>query len=113
MESKEQTPAVDDDTPMTLDQACTEIFRGMIKPATLRAESARGRLVIERIGRRDFVTRSGVKEMRRLCQGPRAAPPSSQIRPGIAEGTRAEAALAAALRSAKELRKPKTGKVCR
>lgn len=47
---------ISDDEPMTLAEACETIFRGHIKPATLRAEAARGRLVIERIGRRDFVT---------------------------------------------------------
>ena len=70
MEAEERTPAIDDDAPMTLAQACTEIFHAMIKPSTLRIEAAKCRLVIERIVRRDCVTRAGVMEMRRLCQVP-------------------------------------------
>jgi hypothetical protein len=37
--------------PITLADACNEIFRGKIKPGTLRAEAARGNLTIFRIGR--------------------------------------------------------------
>ena len=57
-----------DDEPLTLAEACQLIFRKTISPATLRAEADRGRLVIERIGRRDFVTRRAIREMRQLCQ---------------------------------------------
>ncbi|HWV19494.1 MAG TPA: hypothetical protein VN036_00525 [Devosia sp.] len=57
-----------EDEPMTLKEACQLIFRDSITPATLRAEADRGRLVIERIGRRDFVTRRAIREMRKLCE---------------------------------------------
>lgn len=57
-----------DDEPMTLEEACEVIFKGAIKPATLRAEAERGTLILERIGRRDFVTRTAIREMRRKCQ---------------------------------------------
>jgi hypothetical protein len=57
-----------DDEPLTLDEACRDIFRNTIRPATLRAEAARGNLVIERIGRRDFVTRAAIAEMREKCR---------------------------------------------
>ena len=60
--------AVDDDEPLTLADACREVFKNRITPASLRAEAARGRLVIEKVGRRHFVTRAAIREMRRLCQ---------------------------------------------
>lgn len=64
-----RTDAIDDDDePLTLAEACKVIFRNTISPATLRAEAERGRLVIERIGRRDFVTRSAIREMRKKCE---------------------------------------------
>src|ERR1700724_2696253 len=59
-----------DDTPLTLAEACERIFHGQIKPSTLRAEARRGRLVIERIGRRDFVTPRAIREMRERCRSP-------------------------------------------
>lgn len=61
------TPETDDE-PLTLEEACREIFRDAITPATLRAEAARGRLALERIGRRDFVTRAAIREMRKKCR---------------------------------------------
>src|ERR1700680_5136501 len=57
-----------DDAPLTLAEACEQIFHGQIKPSTLRAEARRGRLVIERIGRRDFVKPRAIKEMREKAQ---------------------------------------------
>lgn len=63
-----QTADDGDDYPLTLKEACTLIFRDTISPATLRAEADRGRLVIERIGRRDFVTRRAIREMRKRCE---------------------------------------------
>lgn len=57
-----------DDDPITLAQACEIIFHGAIKPATLRAEAARGRLALRRIGRQDFVTLRDVREMVALCR---------------------------------------------
>lgn len=57
-----------EDEPLTLAEACQLIFRNAISPATLRAEAGRGRLTIERIGRRDFVTRRAIREMRKKCE---------------------------------------------
>jgi len=57
-----------DEEPLTLKEACQVIFRNAISPATLRAEADRGRLVIERIGRKDFVTRRSIREMRKKCE---------------------------------------------
>lgn len=62
------TDAQLDETPLTLDEACRDIFRNTIRPSTLRAEAARGNLTIERIGRRDFVTRAAIAEMREKCR---------------------------------------------
>ena len=99
--------ALDDDEPMTLAEACEVVFRGTIKPATLRAEAARGNLVIERIGRRDFVTRSALREMRTKCRVQQKEPASgTTAKPGtgLSETERSNVALAAALRSARGLR---------
>ncbi|WP_143154435.1 hypothetical protein [Devosia limi] len=90
-----------DDDPLTLRDACDLIFRGAISPATLRAEARRGRLVIERIGRRDFVTRAGIKAMRKLCEvQPTPAKSPSDYWP---EETRATAARLACEATARAL----------
>jgi hypothetical protein len=102
IESEGRTPAIDDDAPMTLAEACTIVFRDLIKPGTLRAEARRGRLTIERIGRRDFVTRAALKEMRELCRTPRAALMS--IDQAMPDPNRAKRSIEAALASAVALR---------
>lgn len=97
-----------DDEPMTLAEACCIVFRGAIKPATLRAEAARGNLVIERIGRRDFVTRAAIREMRERCRVQQREPASGTTRSqvsGTSETAQQSAALVAALQSARALRK--------
>ncbi|MCP4319529.1 MAG: hypothetical protein GY789_26975 [Hyphomicrobiales bacterium] len=99
---------IGDDDPMTLLEACQIVFRGTIKPATLRAEAARGNLVVERIGRRDFVTRAAIQEMRERCRAQQKVPASGLTETqdcGSSEMERRSAALAAALKSARELRK--------
>ena len=58
----------DDDQPMTLAEACKVIFKDAIGPSTLMAEARRGKLVMERIGRRWFVTRAAIREMRQKCE---------------------------------------------
>ena len=58
----------DPDELLTLAQACERLFRGAIKPSSLRAEHRRGRLAIERIGNKDFVTRRALQEMRKKCR---------------------------------------------
>ncbi|GGE23397.1 hypothetical protein GCM10011390_48540 [Aureimonas endophytica] len=75
--------APDPDEPLTLEEACKLIFREAIKPATLRAEARRGRLVIEKIGRRHFVSRRAIQEMRekaRAEQRVEASPPPATYR---------------------------------
>lgn len=62
------TQTLDEHEPLTLDEACVAIFKNAIRPGTLRAEAERGNLVIERIGRRDFVTRAAIREMRKKCE---------------------------------------------
>lgn len=99
--------AIEENEPMTLAEACDIVFRGTIKPATLRAEAARGNLVIERIGRRDFVTRAALNEMREKCRVQPREPDfgSTRNQSSTTSATdRASVARAAALRSARELR---------
>jgi hypothetical protein len=77
-----------EDEPLTLAEACQLIFRGTISPATLRAEAERGRLVIERIGRRDFVTRRAIREMRKKCEmAPEQKAPGSGFSPSASART--------------------------
>jgi hypothetical protein len=77
-----------DDEPLTLKEACDLIFRNAISPATLRAEADRGRLVIERIGRRDFVTRRAIREMRKKCElAPAQKAPASGSSPSASGRT--------------------------
>ncbi|MEP9368685.1 hypothetical protein [Xanthobacter sp. VNH20] len=100
---------IDEDTPLTLAEACETIFRDTITPATLRAEAARGNLVIERIGRRDFVTARAIRDMRVKCRVDPKAPASistQKSESGLSETERANVALAAAKMSAKKLKRP-------
>jgi len=66
--SPRHSPPVGDNDPIPLAEACRLFFRGEIGPATLRAENSRGTLTIERIGRKDFVTRRAIEEMREKCR---------------------------------------------
>jgi len=61
-------PHPSDDQLMTLKEACDKVFSGAITPSSLRAEHKRGKLVIIRIGRTQFVTRGGIREMIEKCQ---------------------------------------------
>lgn len=103
----------DEDEPLTLAEACQILFRGTISPATLRAEAARGRLVIEKIGRRHFVTRAGIKRMRALC----VLKPSDEPRGGhgsqVGEDQQVQRAFDAAMVSVQQLRprKERDGKL--
>ncbi|MBZ9603944.1 hypothetical protein [Phyllobacterium chamaecytisi] len=53
---------------MTLQEACDEIFRGLLTPSSLRTEAAKGNLEIIQIARKDFVTREGIREMMDRCK---------------------------------------------
>lgn len=75
-----------DDEPVTLKEACEIVFRNTITPATLRAEAARGRLSIRRIGKRDFTTLRSVKELMQEC--PEGSRPRASIStPSAANGS--------------------------
>ena len=94
-----------EDAPLSLQEACEVYFRGAISPASLRAEARRGHLVIMRIGRRDFVTLSAIREMMQRCRVGQRGPGSGTIPSsvsGIYETERRSAARVAALKSAEE-----------
>lgn len=60
-----------DDTPMPLAEAVRRLFPfGGATVSTLRTEARKGRLAIERIAGKDFVTRKAVEEMRARCRDP-------------------------------------------
>jgi hypothetical protein len=54
-----------DERPLTLKEA-GDLYR--LKISTLRAEAARGRLDIFRLGKRDYTTLQSMREMVRKCQ---------------------------------------------
>ena len=53
---------------LTLNEACERFFRGLIKPSTLRARAAEGKLRLTRIGKRHFVTAEDLAAMVRRCR---------------------------------------------
>lgn len=60
--------ALDDDTPVTLDEACALFFRGRLTKSGLRTEHRKGNLEFIRIANKDFVTHNGVKRMIEKCR---------------------------------------------
>ena len=66
-----------DERPLTLKEA-GDLYR--LKVSTLRAEAARGRLDIFRLGKRDYTTLESLRSMVRKCQeeGRRRASTSTQ-----------------------------------
>jgi hypothetical protein len=59
----------DIDVPLRLAQAAAKAFPdGSMKVSGLRREAARGRLVIERIAGKDYVTLRAIEDMRVLCR---------------------------------------------
>jgi hypothetical protein len=84
-----------DERPLTLKEA-GELYR--LKISTLRAEAARGRLDIFRLGKRDYTTLESLRSMVRKCQeeGRRRASTSIQGGDsGLSETERASSAQAA------------------
>lgn len=81
-----------EDDPITLKEACEIVFRNAVKPATLRAEAARGRLALRRIGRQDFVTLREVREMVDQCR-------DEKPRPGFTSTQRATSGLSETVRN--------------
>ncbi len=99
------------DTPayLTLKEACEVFFGGRIKPASLRAEAKRGRLQISRVGRTDFVSPEAIKTMMETAclddANLRDSTSEMMSRSGSSEMDRKRSALAAALQTAKELKR--------
>jgi hypothetical protein len=63
------------DTPLRLEQAVKLAFPfGGMTVSGLRREAAKGRLVIERIAGKDFVTLQAINEMRAQCRDQQKAP---------------------------------------
>jgi hypothetical protein len=61
--------AISPTTPLRLAVAAEIAFPGGdVTAATLRREGAKGRLAIERIGRKDFTTLAAIDSMRLLCR---------------------------------------------
>jgi hypothetical protein len=58
---------LDDDTLLTLKDACEIFFRGRVTVATLKAEHSRGNLAISKIGRAYFTTPAKLREMEAKC----------------------------------------------
>jgi hypothetical protein len=77
----ESRPQSEDD-PITLADACRIVFADKIKVATLRAEASRGRLVIFRIGKRNFTTVNEVRRMVERCRVEREGQGSTLIHDG-------------------------------
>ena len=82
----------DPDAPLRLSIAAKLAFPdGSMTASGLRREAARGRLRIERIANKDFVTLAEIKRMRELCRVP-AMEQSTQIPPtGPSVSSRPEA----------------------
>jgi hypothetical protein len=102
------------DTPMRLADAVAVAFpHGGMTAAGLRREAQRGRLAIERIAGKDFVTLSAINEMRARCLIPAKEPASILSRPtesngpcGSSETERADKAHDALLATLEALRIP-------
>jgi hypothetical protein len=104
-------------TPLRLADAVRIAFPvGGMTVSGLRREAARGRLVIERVAGRDFVTLAAIEEMRKLCRvrvkeracgsAPKGGTEPASGRPSGSSGTeRMKRAQAAALATAERLRK--------
>jgi hypothetical protein len=89
---------IGDDAPITLEECCAIFFRDTIRPATLRAEAARGRLAVYRVGRKDFTTIRAAREMIDLCRVEQSRPVSTFTRKsgyGSSETDRISSGLAA------------------
>ena len=69
MNAPRLTLSVDNDTPLRLADAIKIAFpRGGITVSGLRKEAAKGRLIIERIAGKDFVTLAAINAMRAECR---------------------------------------------
>jgi len=94
------------DAPMTLKDACRDVFRDAISVATLMAEHRRDNLVIYKIGRQYFTTHNELIAMVKKCRVQVSA--YRHGRQGTTE-TSAKSALAAARLIAARLKKSRKG----
>jgi hypothetical protein len=84
--------AVDNDAPLRLADAIEIAFpRGGITVSGLRKEAAKGRLIIERIAGKDFVTLAAINAMRAECRV--GDPKRSRSGPGPSKAAASQAAL--------------------
>ena len=93
-----EAATIESDEPITLKEACAVHYRNRIKVASLRAEAARGRLDIFRVGRTDFTTLKNIREMERRCRVEKQARASTLTGPesnGSSETERLSSAQAA------------------
>src|SRR5689334_16910351 len=97
--------------PIPLKKAVAIFFpEGGVTVSTLRTEARKGRLVLERIGGKDFVTGEAIKKMRELCRTQPKASDSTpagekDAKPSGASGMeRSKLALVAALENAEKLK---------
>jgi hypothetical protein len=96
---------VADNRPLTLKEAGA---RYGFTISTLRAEAGRGRLVVFRIGKRDYTTADDVQEMIRRCRedDPRRASTSTgTVDNGLSETVRTESARAALSQTVEALKR--------
>jgi hypothetical protein len=97
-----------DDDPLPLADACALYPQSRLTVSTLRAEAARGRLKVFRIGRRDYTTRRDLQEMFTRCRDADSRRASITTRPAaigssvMAEHSSALASLTASLPKRKE-----------
>src|SRR5438105_5923965 len=101
------------DIPLRLEQAVKLAFPcGGMTVSGLRREAAKGRLLIERIAGKDFVTLQAIKEMRARCRADPKVPASTFANVEAAKLStsssteKTRSALAAAQVIAEELKKP-------
>ena len=101
---------MNDDTPITLKDACEIHFGGRISVATLKAEHARGNLDMSKIGRAYFTTIGKLREMEAKCRVEVPARASGSIRkeeePGQSLTDEAAAARDSLLMKLSGLKKP-------
>lgn len=98
---------MNDDRPITLLEACA-LYGSTFTPSTLRAEAGRGRLVIFRIGRRDYTTAQAMQYMVRKCQDAARVQGSTSTRQetnGLSETDRISSAQAALNQTVQALKK--------
>jgi hypothetical protein len=82
---------IGNDTPLRLDIAAKIAFpRGGVTATTLRKEAKRGKLVIARVGGKDFTTLNHIKRMVELCHVKPSRPDSGN---DLSAATRAETSL--------------------